>query len=393
MSSPIMAPELSLALQYLGVQFCCIDSPSCWLDDWYQYVLAKVDTSTVELGYELLLLKAIIAEAKEFFTGVVNDNLAMPLLIYSKHMTKADREALCTFCMQHLEETDAELNWLARVILHSEEWMKSLEAVTKSRDALQDGWATLVQDQWLNNLANIDLIQLSESLGPMESGLNVDREALLLSRHQSSVTGYLDMPVIILGKGDTIALWYLPGGLAWPMQNSPQPGISWVMLHERMIQPSHLPLPPMPPTIQHLFIVTHIPAQTDCVLDIPTLGLQFDYHPSTVVAFSGRLLQHGVNAVSGNRYSLAYYMRDNFRMANSPHPCYTWQINTLAHLLPTAPPGSIKFWPPDWPRYHWMWVPMLAQHHKMLGSGLGHVLWSGACQAGCTPWDVRILAL
>ncbi|KAL4075501.1 hypothetical protein J3A83DRAFT_4186389 [Scleroderma citrinum] len=28
----------------------------------------------------------------------------------------------------------------------------------------------------------------------------------------------------------------------------------------------------------------------DCVLDIPTLGLQFDYCPGTVVAFSGRLL-------------------------------------------------------------------------------------------------------
>ncbi|KAL4073860.1 hypothetical protein J3A83DRAFT_4371137 [Scleroderma citrinum] len=232
MSSPIMAPELSLALQYLGVQFHHVvhaiqqqDNPSCWLDDWYHYVLAKVailehvlgacalttvvfhvplaasamrsyvnmdnmtpsnllqcmstinpfkalhlecnvqlpdtmpnhwwrkDTSTVELGYEQQLLKAIIAEAKEFFTGVGNDNLAMPLLICSKHTIKADREALHTFCMQCLEETDAELNWLARVILHSEEQMRSLEAVTKSRDALWDGWATLVQDQWLNNLA------------------------------------------------------------------------------------------------------------------------------------------------------------------------------------------------------------------------------------------------
>ncbi|KAL4061701.1 hypothetical protein J3A83DRAFT_4387488 [Scleroderma citrinum] len=232
MSSPIMAPELSLALQYLGVQFCHIvhavqqqDNPSHWLDDWYQYVLAEVmsgmlagastlltmdlgyfgasasammsyvnmdnmtpsnllqymstinpfkalhlecnvqlpnampncwwrkDTSTVELGYEWQPLKAIIAEAKEFFTGVGNDNLAVPLLIYSEHMIKADREALCTFCTQCLEETDAKLNWLAGVILHSEEQMRSLEAVTKSRDALWDGWATLVQDQWLNNLA------------------------------------------------------------------------------------------------------------------------------------------------------------------------------------------------------------------------------------------------
>ncbi|KAL4079718.1 hypothetical protein J3A83DRAFT_4368534 [Scleroderma citrinum] len=213
MSSPIMAPELSLALQYLGVQFHRVvhtvqqqDNPSHWLDYWYQYVLAKVailehvlgacalttvvfhvplaasvmrsyvnmdnmtpsnllqcmstinpfkalHLDTVELEYEWQPLKAIIAEAKEFFTGVGNDNLAMPLLIYSEHTIKADREALCMFSLQCLKETDAELNQLARVILHSEEWMRSLEVVTKSRDALQDGWATLVQDQWLNNLA------------------------------------------------------------------------------------------------------------------------------------------------------------------------------------------------------------------------------------------------
>jgi hypothetical protein len=49
----------------------------------------------------------------------------------------------------------------------------------------------------------------------------------------------------------------------------------------------------------------------DCVLDIPSIGLQLEYGPGTVVAFSGRLLWHGVNEVSGNRCSLAYYMRDN----------------------------------------------------------------------------------
>ncbi|KIO08673.1 hypothetical protein M404DRAFT_22535 [Pisolithus tinctorius Marx 270] len=38
----------------------------------------------------------------------------------------------------------------------------------------------------------------------------------------------------------------------------------------------------------------------DCVLDIPTLGLQFLYNPGTVVAFSGWLLRHGVSSVGGN---------------------------------------------------------------------------------------------
>ncbi|KAL4066039.1 hypothetical protein J3A83DRAFT_4099320, partial [Scleroderma citrinum] len=45
---------------------------------------------------------------------------------------------------------------------------------------------------------------------------------------------------------------------------------------------------------------------TDCVLDIPTLGLQLEYHASTVVAFFSRLLQYWDNAIAGNRYSLAY---------------------------------------------------------------------------------------
>ncbi|KAI5993818.1 hypothetical protein F5J12DRAFT_785939 [Pisolithus orientalis] len=35
----------------------------------------------------------------------------------------------------------------------------------------------------------------------------------------------------------------------------------------------------------------------DCVLDIPMLGLQFLYKPGTVVAFSGRLLQHGASSI------------------------------------------------------------------------------------------------
>ncbi|KAI5998405.1 hypothetical protein F5J12DRAFT_680600, partial [Pisolithus orientalis] len=52
---------------------------------------------------------------------------------------------------------------------------------------------------------------------------------------------------------------------------------------------------------------------SECVLDIPSLGLQFDYWPGTVVAFSGWLLQHGVNDVSGNHCSLAFYMQDNIQ--------------------------------------------------------------------------------
>ena len=38
--------------------------------------------------------------------------------------------------------------------------------------------------------------------------------------------------------------------------------------------------------------------------------MQFRYDTGAVVFFSGRLLQHGVLEVEGDRIALAYYMRD-----------------------------------------------------------------------------------
>jgi len=48
----------------------------------------------------------------------------------------------------------------------------------------------------------------------MQSGTNEQQEIRVLRRHPSSLTGTLSQPTIILGEGDTIALWYLPGALA-----------------------------------------------------------------------------------------------------------------------------------------------------------------------------------
>ncbi|KAL4073063.1 hypothetical protein V8B97DRAFT_2023329 [Scleroderma yunnanense] len=227
----------------------------------------------------------------------------------------------------------------------------------------------------------IDLIWLSESLGSMKSGLNVNREVWLLSKHLSSVTGYLDTLVIILGKGDTIALGYLPSSLAQPMQehvlgmiyplyNALKQSISdksWQTSSNFISQDNHrlsscLDFSPARHELGHstwedesaissalstnasrqalsgtlsimhppLYDAVHIDVSvtanhsaplhhdphscanwynllvsvgeyTDFVLDIPTLGLQLEYFPST----------HRINAITGNRYYLAYYMRDN----------------------------------------------------------------------------------
>jgi len=48
---------------------------------------------------------------------------------------------------------------------------------------------------------------------------------------------------------------------------------------------------------------------SDGRIDIPGLGLRFRYDPGCVVAFSGKLLRHGVTC-PGDRGCIAYYMRD-----------------------------------------------------------------------------------
>ncbi|KIM56178.1 hypothetical protein SCLCIDRAFT_133151, partial [Scleroderma citrinum Foug A] len=65
----------------------------------------------------------------------------------------------------------------------------------------------------------IDLIRLSESLTPMQPGMNEEQENRVLQQHPSSLSGMLDHPTIILGEGDTIAMWYLPGALAPCLQD------------------------------------------------------------------------------------------------------------------------------------------------------------------------------
>jgi len=81
-------------------------------------------------------------------------------------------------------------------------------------------------------------------------------------------------------------------------------------------------------------IIVNVGEYTDCIMAIPTLGIELVYKPGTAVAFSGRLLRHRVNAVEGNRYCLTYYMRDNIHhWANVPR-CADWmRIDSVERLL------------------------------------------------------------
>lgn len=62
--------------------------------------------------------------------------------------------------------------------------------------------------------------------------------------------------------------------------------------------------------VQWCDILATVGDYTGATLELPGIGIGFDYRPGTVMAFSGRLLQHGVSKVKGDRLCLAYYMRD-----------------------------------------------------------------------------------
>ncbi|KAI6138198.1 hypothetical protein BKA82DRAFT_4021448 [Pisolithus tinctorius] len=53
-------------------------------------------------------------------------------------------------------------------------------------------------------------------------GLMKPGEAGHLAAHPSSLTGFVDEPMVILGTSDTIALWYLPGAITNDLQASLQ---------------------------------------------------------------------------------------------------------------------------------------------------------------------------
>ncbi|KAI6008142.1 hypothetical protein F5J12DRAFT_782380 [Pisolithus orientalis] len=88
------------------------------------------DSGKVELGYERRPLQNVITEAMEFFTGVLNGGISLPLLINSHPSPTAKCAALHMMCTEGLKDIDQELLYLSKLILHSQEQMSSLEAVT-----------------------------------------------------------------------------------------------------------------------------------------------------------------------------------------------------------------------------------------------------------------------
>jgi hypothetical protein len=57
-------------------------------------------------------------------------------------------------------------------------------------------------------------------------------------------------------------------------------------------------------------ILVSIGSHVNTYMRMPSLQLELKYDSGTMVAFSGRLVRHGVHQVKGDRIAWAWYMRD-----------------------------------------------------------------------------------
>ena len=58
-------------------------------------------------------------------------------------------------------------------------------------------------------------------------------------------------------------------------------------------------------------------------LSLPGIGLVLQYNPSTIAAFSGKILQHGATC-DGDHGCITYYMHDNvLEQLKEPHISWT----------------------------------------------------------------------
>ncbi|KAI5996882.1 hypothetical protein F5J12DRAFT_785300 [Pisolithus orientalis] len=121
----ILAFIKSLSPCLTRIKECCVKLATTMAHAWWQN-----DSGKVELGYERRLLWDVIVEAAEFFTGVLNSGILLPLLINSHPSPTAEHAALHAMCTEGLKDINQELLCLSKLILHSQEQMSSLEAVT-----------------------------------------------------------------------------------------------------------------------------------------------------------------------------------------------------------------------------------------------------------------------
>ena len=65
-------------------------------------------------------------------------------------------------------------------------------------------------------------------------------------------------------------------------------------------------------------------------ITFPTLQLQLDYRPGTLIAFSGKLLVHRVQHAKDDRACIAWYMQDKIhKVMNAPQCSYLYVCASL----------------------------------------------------------------
>ncbi|KAG2028685.1 hypothetical protein BDR03DRAFT_837562, partial [Suillus americanus] len=57
-------------------------------------------------------------------------------------------------------------------------------------------------------------------------------------------------------------------------------------------------------------ILTSVGNYSNARMSMPSLQLEVRYDPGCMIAFSGRIVRHGVHAVEGDQIGWAWYMRD-----------------------------------------------------------------------------------
>ena len=104
---------------------------------------------------------------------------------------------------------------------------------------------------------------------------------------------------------------------AWSRENSPamQDALEhWLTVYTNLSMMSNwqTPLHQDPQSQSDWYdLLATVSEYDNCFLHIPTLRVQLEYRPGTIIAFSGRLLRHGVIEEGGDWCCLAYYMWDN----------------------------------------------------------------------------------
>ncbi|KIK72619.1 hypothetical protein PAXRUDRAFT_180316 [Paxillus rubicundulus Ve08.2h10] len=90
--------------------------------------------------------------------------------------------------------------------------------------------------------------------------------------------------------------------------------------------PYHLDKMGKPQWFNQLLTMGHY---SNLVLVLPTLQLRLDYLPGTVVAFSGKILVHGVGETDGDRACIAWYMQDKVHRAMNIGECGYCRVDDL----------------------------------------------------------------